>query len=440
MKKLIKFLSSKIKYIILFYVLIQIVVILTIDTNYRSDANYYYKLAQESIEQNAFYPAQPHFYEDYIVAPLYINAIIILLKIFNSTITISLFNLIVILLQIIFLYKIMKQLFSESIARLTILLFIIYLNTLGLMFQNYTELFFLLLITLSIYFYILNKNIYYILAGIFMGGAIAVRPMGWALFAAFVSVQLINSIKNKKVFLNYFYIYSGTLIFIILFGGFTYSHFGNFEFTSTTGPVNLLFGANDDATGGFNSIVFENGKAGYIEYPDSLTYIQKGEFYQEQAVKWITENPVKWMALAPFKLFHTYGWDDISLSSMLGFGDKNFARVVRILFSDGDLNNALPNTNTIDRVFYFSVLFFSHLYYYLMLIAIASGIYNLFKKRLSTDSSSLILFFSLFATLMIVITVGTPRYKYPMFILMLPFAASYLELKFGFGKQNNEKY
>ena len=74
-----------------------------------------------------------------------------------------------------------------------------------------------------------------------------------------------------------------------------------------------------------------------------------------------------------------------------------------------------------------------------MLIAITLGIYNLFKKRLSTDSASLILFFSFFATLMIVITVGTPRYKYPMFILMLPFAASYLEMKFGFKKQNNEK-
>jgi hypothetical protein len=296
-----------------------------------------------------------------------------------------------------------------------------------------------LLTTASIYFYLLNKNVYLILSGIFLGGAIAVRPMGWALFAAFVSVQLINSIKNNKVFLNFFYVYSGTLIFIILFGGFTYSHFGKFEFTSTTGPVNLLLGANDDATGGFNSTVFEKEKAGYIKYPNSLTYIQKGEFYQEQAVKWITANPVKWVALAILKLVYTYGWDDISLSSMVGFSDTNFARVARILFSDGDLNNALPNTNTIERVSYFSVLFFSHLYYYLMLIALALGIFNLFKKRLSTDSASLILFFVFFATLMIVITVGTPRYKYPMFILMLPFAASYLEMIFGFVKPNNEK-
>jgi hypothetical protein len=439
MKKLIKFLASKIKYIIFIYVLVQIVLILTINTNYRSDALYYYKLAQESIEQNEFYPAKQHIYEDYIVAPFYINILIILLKIYNSTITISFFNLAIILLQILLLYKITVKLFSEEIARLTILLFILYLNTLGLILQNYTELFFLLLTTASIYFYLLNKNVYLILSGIFLGGAIAVRPAGWALLLAFISIQLFMSIKNKKLLFNYFHIYTGTLIFIILFGGFTFLHFGKFEFTSTTGPVNLLFGANDDATGGFNSIVFEKGKAGYIEYPDSLTYIQKGKFYQEQAIKWITENPVKWISLALLKFFHTYGWDDISLSSLLGFGDTNFAREIRILISKRGLSDSLSDTTLLDRVLYFSVLILSHLFYYSLLVAIAFGIYNLFKKKLSTNSTSLILFFVFFATLMIMITVGTPRYKYPMFILMLPFAASYLEMKFGFGKPNNEK-
>jgi hypothetical protein len=415
------------------------VLILTINTNYRSDALYYYKLAQESIEQNEFYPAKQHINEDYIVAPFYINILIILLKIYNSTITISFFNLAIILLQILLLYKITVKLFSEEIARLTILLFILYLNTLGLILQNYTELFFLLLTTASIYFYLLNKNVYLILSGIFLGGAIAVRPAGWALLLAFISIQLFTSIKNKKFLFNYFHIYTGTLIFIILFGGFTFLHFEKFEFTSTIGSVNLLFGANDDATGGFNSIVFEKGKAGYIEYPDSLTYIQKGEFYLEQAIKWISENPVKWISLAPLKFFHTYGWDDISLSSLLGFGDTNFAREIRILISKRGLSDSLSDTTLTGRVLYFSSMILSHLFYYLLLVAIALGIYNIFKKKLNSDATNLILLFSLFATLMIVFTVGTPRYKYPMFILMLPFAASYLEMKFGFGKPNNEK-
>ncbi|HSW55163.1 MAG TPA: glycosyltransferase family 39 protein [Ignavibacteriaceae bacterium] len=437
MKKLLKFLASKIKYILLFYVFIQLTLILTLETNYRSDALYYFKLAQECIEQSEFYPAKQHLYEDYIVAPLYINTLIIFLTIYNSTIIISFFNLAVILLQIMLLYKITKRIFSEDIARLTILLFILYINTLGLLPQNYTELFFLLLITFSTYFYLLHKNIYLIISGIFLGGAIAVRPLGWALLLAFISIQIFTSIKNKKILFNYFYIYSGTLLFIILFGGFTYSHFGKFEFTSTTGPINLLLGSNDDATGGFNSLVLENGKAGYIEDTEALTYIQKGEFYQNRAVDWIIYNPTKWLSLAPLKLLHSYGWDDISLSSLMGFDETNFLKVIRILFSEGDSSKALPNSNLADQTLYFSVLIVSHLYYYLLLLAIAFGIYNLFKKKLNMDLNSLILLFVVFATLMIMITVGSPRYKYPMIILLLPFAASYIDMKFGLTKQKN---
>jgi len=149
-----------------------------VETNYRSDALYYYKLAQECIEQNAFYPTQQHLYEDYIVTPLYINTLITLFNIYNSAIIVSLFNLAVILLQVLLLYRITVKLFSADVARLAILLFILYLNTLGLMLQNYTELFFLLLITVSIYFFILNKNIFFILSGLFLGTSIAVRPIG----------------------------------------------------------------------------------------------------------------------------------------------------------------------------------------------------------------------------------------------------------------------
>ena len=435
MKKLIKFLTSKIKYIILIYGLIQLVLILTIRTEYKSDALYYYKLARECVEQNEFYPAQQHLFEDYIVAPLYINMLIILLKIFNSTITLSFFNLCVILLQILLLYKITSKIFSERIAGLTILLLILYINTVGLMLQNYTELFFLLLITASIYLFMLNKNVLTIMSGILLGAAIAVRPAGWAFLLAFITIQIFKSIKDKKILINYIYVYAGTVIFIILFGGFTLLHFGKFEFTSTTGPVNLLLGANDDATGAFNSTVLEIGKAGYIEEPESLTYIQKGEFYNDKAIKWIKENPLKWLSLAPLKFLHSYGWDDISLSSLMGFNDTNFLRVMRILISDRDLEKALPNSTLTAKALYFSILVISHLYYYFLLFAIILGIYNVFKSKLNTDETSLILLFSLFATLMIMITVGTPRYKYPMFILMFPFAAYYIENKIEIRKQ-----
>ncbi len=214
--------------------------------------------------------------------------------------------------------------------------------------------------------------------------------------------------------------------------------FGHFEFTSTTGPVNLLLGANDDATGGFNSTVLEKGKAGYIEFTDSLTYLQKGEFYQRQAVNWITEYPERWLLLAPAKLFHTFAWDDISISSLLGISNVNFARVMKNIFLEFDFNKALPNTNTFYKISYLLILILHHLFYYFLLFAVIMGIYKLFKNKFYNDKTILILIFSAVATMMIMITVGTPRYKYPMFILLLPFAAYYFEMKFRIGKKDVE--
>jgi hypothetical protein len=349
------------------------------------------------------------------------------------------FNLVVILLQILLLYKISLKIFSERIASLTLLLYILYLNTIGLMLQNYTELFFLLLITASVYCYLLNNKVYLILSGIFLGGAIAVRPAGWAFLLAFITIQIFRSIKDKKILTNYIYVYAGTVIFIFLFGEFTLLHFGKFEYTSTTGPINLLLGAHDDATGAFNSTVLERGKAGYIDDPESLTYNQKGEFYYDEAIKWIKENTIKWVSLAPLKFLHSYGWDDIALSSLIGFSDTNFLRTVRILVSDRDFDKALPSITLTDKALYFSILIISHLYYYLLLFAAILGIYHVFKKKLNTNVISLILLFSVFATLMIMITVGTPRYRYPMFILMLPFAAYYIEMKLTNRQQSIER-
>jgi hypothetical protein len=433
MQKIIQFLTSKIKYLVYLYALIQLTLILITDISFHSDALYYYNLAQECINVNEFYPAEQHLYEDYIFAPLYINAIILLLKISNSTFTIALFNFLISLLQILILYIITEKLFSANLAKLTVLLYILYLNTLGLVLTNYTELFFLLIISVSILLYLQNKNYYLILSGIALGAAIAVRPAGWALFLAFFILQVYKGYKIRKLVPSYFYIYIGVFIFIIVYGGWTYSHFGKFEFTSTTGPVNLLIGANDNATGGFNATVFEKGNQGFIESPDTLNYLETGEFYQNQALEWIVKHPVKWISLAPLKFIHTFGWDDIALSSLLGYSDLNFGRA---------LKNILDGKEAGLSVYYFLFFSINHIYYYLILVSIILSIIHLKKNNLSEEGIKLILLYSLISIFIIMIVVGTPRYKYPVFILLLPFAAYYLQMMFGLHKQvsENEEY
>jgi len=102
MKKLIDLLTLKIKYIIFFYIAIQLVLIFTSELSYKSDSLYYYNLAEKCLEKNEFYPSNQNINDDYIVAPLYINIIYMLLSVYNSPVIISILNLIIILLQILF--------------------------------------------------------------------------------------------------------------------------------------------------------------------------------------------------------------------------------------------------------------------------------------------------------------------------------------------------
>jgi len=439
MKKLIEFLISKIKYIILIYVLIQLVLIFTTEITYNSDCQYYYQLAQDCIEQGEFYPAQNHLYEDYIFAPFYINVVIVLLKIYNSPLTISLFNFLIILAQIWVLHKIGVKVFSENVAALSVLLYIFYLNNLGFVLLNYTELLFVLLVSLSIYCFLRNKNYAFVLSGIALGSSIAVRPTGWVLLVAFIILQIYVSYKNRKLATSYLYIYTGVFIFILCFGEWTYSHFGKFEFTSTTGPVNLLIGANDDATGGFNGTVHQKGKIGYIENPETLTFTKKSDFYLEEAVNWIQENPIKWISLVPLKMLHAFAWDDITISPLLGYHNLNFGRAVRNIFDqNSSLVNAEKESGT-TSVFYFLIQVIHHLYYFFLLAAIVLGIYQLLKAKNLNNGIKLILFYSLFSILVVMIIFGTPRFKYPMFILLLPFAANYLKTKLKISEKRNEQ-
>ncbi len=431
-------LLSKIKYILALYVILQFIFVLFLPTEYRNDAQYYFSLAQDCVQKNEFYPAASHLFEDYIVAPLYINILIVLLKIYNSAVSIGIFNIIINLLQLFLIYKITQFYSDNKTAKLSVLIYIFYLNTFGLVLQNYTELIFTFFILASIYFYLKKTTYFLFISGIMLGASIAIRPVGWVLALCYFVIAIYNYIKRKKINVDYLKLFTGTLLFILLFGSFNYLHFGRFIFTSTTGPVNLLLGANDSATGGFNASVYEKGNIGFIKQPDTLTYIQKGDFYYNQATNWIKQNPLKWLFLAPLKLVHTFAYDDIAISSILNLGDWNFYTIVKHLGTDKSFKNILPNEPLYIKIIYYFLQITQLVYYYFLMIILFLWIIKIFKERKFSQYSFLHSLFALVGTIMILVTVGTPRYKYPLLIVMIPFIASYIELKY-LNKINREK-
>ena len=181
MQKIFELLKNKIHYLIIVYVIVQLIYVLFFPIKFQSDSYYYYRLAEQCISSHSFYPAPRQLYEDYISAPLYINLLIIVLTIYNSTVTIGLLNIILNMLQLFLVYSISKKLMNKEIAIKTAAIYVFYLGTLGLVLLNFTELFFNVLVLSSIYFYLKKTNLSYIFAGILAGASIGVRPLGWAL-------------------------------------------------------------------------------------------------------------------------------------------------------------------------------------------------------------------------------------------------------------------
>ena len=148
----------------------QLIYIFYFSLPFQIDSLAYFNLAQECLAQNRLYPLPQHVNADYLVAPVYLNFIIVILKIYNSPNS-DLFSSMLFLnfLQLFLVYRIGLRLFNARLAQLAILLYVFYLPNLGLVLQNLTELLFGVLALLSFLFYLKGKKNYCISRWIFFG-------------------------------------------------------------------------------------------------------------------------------------------------------------------------------------------------------------------------------------------------------------------------------
>ncbi|RPI66933.1 MAG: hypothetical protein EHM47_15710 [Ignavibacteriales bacterium] len=426
MFRLINFFKQNLAYLAGLYILIQFIYIIFFPVQYRSDSLYYYKLAQECLSSNSFYPAQIHLYEDYIAAPLYVNLLVIILTIFNSTLSIGILNICLNILQLFILYKITLLLFGENTAKITAVLYIFYLNTLGLVITNYTELFFGVLSLGSIYFFLRGKKADFFFAGVLAAASIGVRPLGWALITAYILIFIFKYFRKIKLYSAPFQLISGTAAFIILFGLFNLSHFGIFLYTSTTGPVNLLMGANEYATGSFKDIVSGENKPGFIPYSEKKTYIEKGEIWKARACDWIKAHPLKWLSLIPVKAGSMFLWDDFAVSPLMNMQDWDLYKIAKYVKENNSSRGLMAEFSALRKISYLSLQFLHYFYYITLIIFITAGIIVLRRNNGFNTENIIPLLFSIIGVVITLSVYGIPRYKYPFLIAMLPFAAFFL--------------
>ncbi len=423
--KLINYLTNNLKYIIILYVTIQLLLVLLFPVEYRSDSARYFNLAQDCLQANSFYPAPQHLYSYYILAPLFMNILVVLLKFSNSIFIISTFNLLLNSLQLFLIYKLSVNIFNRKVAAITVLLYILYINNLGFIVSNYTELLYGVLVLTALIFYIRKGNLNYFISGLLIGASISVKPIGYTLIIAFILFYVYNKIKFNKSY-PVSRIIIGVITFISVFGLFNQLHFGRFIVTASTGPINIIMGANDNATGGYKDEVFKPGNEGYVANGDSMTYSEKNDFFREKSLDWITSNPLRWLRLMPMKLVHTFIWDDITLSYLLDTGIWDFAKVVKYLWIDKSFKNILPDASLTKKILFFTVEGIHLIYYYILMALIIMGIIIFKKEIVKSEIVPIIFLYVLFGIVMILLVVGNVRYKYPYLIILLPFAANYI--------------
>jgi hypothetical protein len=419
MNKAFNFLADNIKYFFLLYLAIQVLVlILRFPINYTGDSAYYFRLAQDCVYNKGIYPLPAQMFEEFLVVPLYINLTALILFLFNSTFSIGIFNIVLNSIQLFLLFKITEIVINRKSACIAALLYMLYLNNLGMIVLNISELFFTTLILCSLYFFLKNNKWNYLLSGIFCGASIAVRPVGWALLFSYIVISIYKYYKERKTAAPVF-VLLGTAGFILVFGFFIKMNTGEFIYSAANGPINILMGANDKADGGFYPGISYVGNPGFIPNSEKLTFRQKQDIWEYRAVTWIKEHPVRWTMLLPVKVFLMFRWDDISVSRIVS-DDLNYQKVIKIIKHDTSLKLSSLNYSAAQLALWGILITYHHLYYSSLMLFFIYGLIR-FRKPVFTNSNlNLLLIFAIVGIIITIIAVGDVRYKYPyMFILFI---------------------
>lgn len=269
-----------------------------------SDPGTYVLLARDCFRDGTLYPNYSHLYSSYVFNPGWVNFIVLWLKVFGNTSDLVYTQVVFNALSLLLIYLICRRLFNNRIiAYLAIFIYMLIPSVFTISVHLFSEPFFIVLSLTSLYFCLLgNKYAYF--SGLFLALAMWTRPiaLGWLIACLF---WYIIKQKDWKSAVRHIVMYGITCLVIAIC---THQNYPNYLYKSTTGGVNLIMGANDDATGGYCPSVFQEGKMGYI--PDSvlckLTVNEKDSVWTARSLQWIFSHPSKYLLLSFKKLYALY--------------------------------------------------------------------------------------------------------------------------------------
>lgn len=401
---------------------------------WRSDSLNYYRFAQESIALHNWFPHTKSVHYDWIATPLYINILIATLKIFQTPTSLLVLAVGFNLVQLYLIHRLTERFFGAKAAWIAALVYVLYLNNLGLVLLNYTELPFGCFVLLSLYFFTAQPSLaHFYLAGLTAGLALGIRPTMAPLIGIYGAWIVFTFWKaHRYQWITYTGILAlGLATYIVPAGLYSKHSIGYFIFTSNTGPANMVMSAFEGATGVYNDTIFKTDSV----LLSKTTFSEKNAYLTKRSVEWIKSHPFRWLSFWPRKFTATFTTDDIAIGQLLGG---------RWTLNQWMSDSKLPIEQQLFRQEPFSFRIAFYLFqgwqqlFYLFLFGIwGYQFYNFWKKRLTAPLIALLLngFTVLGLLLTFVGSVGMPRYKYTYLVVSIILIAPILQQLFSLEKQ-----
>ncbi len=353
----------------------------------------------------------------------YVNYLALLLRITDNLKIIyvsAIFLVQVILFSTVYIAK--KISGSQTAAYLTVIYFCLFGTYWAEICIARTELLFTALAMLALALAVKSSKMSVVVSGALLAYAQWARPLAPAFIVAIIWLFMCRGEKLK----TYVKFAAGFLSVVALLTAFTYFNSGEAVFQPTIADGNFLMGANEDADGSYNNIVFKEGKAGYLtpEQKAEMSYDEINEIYRSVAIEWIKENPVDYLKLIPKKVFYflateTYSGEVYFDNEILTGGKSYLVSLVNILKGTGD--RALEFGDV-------AIIYTQGFYMFVMLLFFAGVIHSM--KKGYWRSMSFLYGIYLIGIAASIYSVGAARYHFPYLSVVIITAAMFTDAVF----------
>ena len=216
------------------------------------------------------------------------------------------------------------------------------------------------------------------------------------------------------------YLLSGYAFVVLLIGTSCYLRTGYFLYQADSLWFNMAEATYEtDSQPHYNTEVFPEGTARYIDDMQHKTAIECSHIWRERSLKWLSEHPVEYLKKVPARLYYIYQNDIDNLAAFLP--TKTDAAKNYITLPLGSLRTQFSQLSAVQ---YFA-LFATILYLLLLLLALAGALRLMLNGR--WREAFLPVFIIVAASLALALLIhGETRFKAPFMPFLFMLAASFL--------------